>query len=293
MLLNLLRQQAIEAPINSGYNGDIVLTSRHTNTILHSEDAINWASKTAPAAINDIAYGNGVYVIICTNKNVYSSPDLITWTYEFQTATNPLSIAFGNGRFVIICNLWHAYTNRGSGWEYSKYTNRNNENYTSKLKFLNNYFVVTKGYSYFDYSSDGFNWNESIYNGANHLDSIYVNDKFVLATSAGCRIGSDIQAMPGILSGSHMGYGIASIAHGNDMFVMSISGYGNLYSSPDCTNWAYRGTSGYDSSCGLFRKGLFLFADGIGRLNKSTDGINWTNIPNSFASSNFSISKVL
>lgn len=296
MLFDLLKHKVEDVPIVGGYDGPFVITSRHTRTILHSENLIDWASATAPAPIMDIAYGNGVYVIVCTDNKVYSSPDLINWTCEFLPATTPRTIAYGNNRFVVICSLWHGYVRviGGPGWEYVKYNDKNNEKYINKLKFINNYFVLTKGYAYFDYSLDGFNWGESYYNGApDHYDSIYVNNKFVLATNAGCRIGENIGALPAPAPGSHVGYSQKSIAYGNGIFVMSIASYGNLYSSPDCLNWVYRGTTGYDSSCGLFRKGLFVFGDNIGRISKSPDGINWTDVPNAFKNSNFSVSKIL
>ena len=72
--------------------------------LARSGDGINWKEIELPVrgSLSDIAFGNGLYVIVGWHGKVCTSRDLVTWeehslgNYDFR------SIAHANGRFVAV-----------------------------------------------------------------------------------------------------------------------------------------------------------------------------------------------
>lgn len=74
-------------------------------SVAHSVDGLTWTAHDVPGAssIQDVAYGEGVYVAVAFSENLYTSPDLVTWTTRSianSDADNFSNVEFGNGRFV-------------------------------------------------------------------------------------------------------------------------------------------------------------------------------------------------
>ena len=77
-------------------------------TFWTSPDGINWTNRPAPGTgiVNDIAYGNGIYLIVAQNGRVWTSPDGITWSDTLlgpPTIGGPpiAKVTFGNGIFLL------------------------------------------------------------------------------------------------------------------------------------------------------------------------------------------------
>lgn len=98
-----------ETPYIAYGNGTYVIALRGANDrFLYSTDFQNWSSYTLPTAnyVNDIAYGNGVFVCVQTSTTALVSSDGITWTSVSMPigVSSWTSVEFGNGYFVALSN---------------------------------------------------------------------------------------------------------------------------------------------------------------------------------------------
>ncbi len=75
-----------------------------TTNVFFSSDGLNWTGPIATGAsgnLNDITYGNNVYVAVGANGAIVYSRDRVTWFTAVSGTVNILNgVAFGNGRFV-------------------------------------------------------------------------------------------------------------------------------------------------------------------------------------------------
>lgn len=79
--------------------------NRKANFIRTSTDGINWVAKTtnlvSSAAVQDIAYGDGVFVIVTNTNTILTSTDAETWVQSnLPSGRTANRVSFGNGRFV-------------------------------------------------------------------------------------------------------------------------------------------------------------------------------------------------
>lgn len=88
-------------------NGQFVILSRDfsgTTQIFTTATGSILSQKTSISnQINSITYGDGKYVAASSTGNIYTSPDLLTWTIRTSGTTRSLnSICFGFGYFVAV-----------------------------------------------------------------------------------------------------------------------------------------------------------------------------------------------
>ena len=72
-----------------GFNGLVKVTSW-----------ISRISQFGPDVIQEIAYGNGIFVAVGGNGKISTSPDGITWTLREKINTTIRTIIYGNGLFI-------------------------------------------------------------------------------------------------------------------------------------------------------------------------------------------------
>ena len=86
-------------------NGKFVAIANNYNKAAYSTNGTTWVSTNMPSysAWSAVAYGDGKFVVLGSEKKVAYSTDGITWVgsstllpYAFRT------IAYGNGKFVVI-----------------------------------------------------------------------------------------------------------------------------------------------------------------------------------------------
>jgi hypothetical protein len=80
--------------------------------ILYSSDGVNWETQAVSGGFytwKSLAYGNGKYVVISSNKamSAYSS-NLTDWTLTEMPETLD-GIAFGNGIFISVSSPNNSY----------------------------------------------------------------------------------------------------------------------------------------------------------------------------------------
>jgi hypothetical protein len=140
--------------------------------IYHSTNGLSWTwHQTAIGNVYRVIYGGGLFVAVgdgvltngtgTTNRNIYTSPDGLTWTARNSGApaseVGPINdVAYGAGHFVAIDGGNHFYiSTTGSTWSRST-----NSNGGSQISFCNNIFIVPVGSGTNALSTDGLNWTQ-------------------------------------------------------------------------------------------------------------------------------------
>lgn len=102
-------------------NGMFFISS-NSGKLRHSSDGVNWSEPVSTGAngvtINDIAYGNGIY-IIAVGKELRYSTDLSTWNKVSASIYDYVySVSFSNGKFMAgLSTGWCWTSNDGLNWE--------------------------------------------------------------------------------------------------------------------------------------------------------------------------------
>jgi hypothetical protein len=254
----------------SGYNIDDIWTPVDSQTT---------------SAINDIAYGNGLYVAIGDIGSIRTSSDLLTWnTAATGTTVRMEKIIFVNGIFVVGSQLGQIRTST-DGITWTTRTSSNLSVFIKALTYTNNLYIYgTNGWSQnqprIGTSTDGITWNTAVSTGLkegtdNIIGIAYGNGLYVAAAETGLtRTSTDTinWEVGSVLPTSQL---IRALTFANNQFVYAGTG-GVLGTSTDGITWTTR-TSGTTSTInGLtFGNNLFVTAGNGGVIRTSTDGITW------------------
>jgi hypothetical protein len=157
--------------------------------VYHSTNGINWTSHTTKISnFYGVTYGGGLFVAVGdgwlvggtsgkTNRNIYTSPDGITWTA--RNSGSPINdvrdikdVAYGAGRFVAVDGQGYFYTSTtGSTW-----TRSFNSNAGGRVSYCNSFFIVPAGPGTNLVSTDGLTWSLLTNNSASTFGRvIYAN----------------------------------------------------------------------------------------------------------------------
>ena len=215
-----------------------------------SPDGLNW-TRISIAESGDfygygIAYGKGRYVIAANAAGVYYSTDLENWTNVSGiagTSNQVYDVAYGNGNFVAV-----------------GYPGAGNENAVS-------------------YSPDGINWYRSRASYTETKFGIsFINNEFIIAGSA-----HDFTSDHGMVISSRSDFD-------SEMWNIAYMPSKNMYVMSGKDGLLYSGNSQYSQltlrNLGteawivgtVYAKGLFIAVDNDGRVWRSMDGINWTEL---------------
>jgi hypothetical protein len=258
-------------------------------SMAYSTDGINWTAVENTGlttqyssfgdamynAINDIAYGNGKFVVVTGNNQIAYSTDGINWTASgasgfISTINNDLeyteieSIVYGDGKFIIggttggtpgytpdfLVGTQMAYSTDGITW-----TPIN----TTEFGFDLDYKL-----EYGNHSVDELFFGNGIFHAVqNNTD----------AKAAYSTDGVNWTAMPNLTP-------IYAMAYGNNKFVASLRDDDEMAYSSDGINWTQVNTNESDFGCMIYANGKFVaIGTGDGGNNDvwtSTDGIAWT-----------------
>ena len=177
-------------------HGDIASTSgsRYTYVSVSKDMGATWEhnSFNINGSWADIAYGNGVYVMVpnCYPSGaanyIAKSTDLKTWT----SATLPVGhywkrILYGNGKFVVFSNgNTIVYSTDGATWSQAQTTH---QGYCRGGAFGNGVFVIggggVGGGTVMSVSTDGINWTQSTISDSAYVGNIIFVDGYFYALS--------------------------------------------------------------------------------------------------------------
>ena len=88
-----------------GYGNGLFVAVGGEEQIYSSPDGITWTQRNSgdPSYLYSVAYGNGQFVVAGSSGAILSSPDGIQWTARRSGAGNDLAgVAHGNGRFITV-----------------------------------------------------------------------------------------------------------------------------------------------------------------------------------------------
>ncbi len=201
--------------------------------------------------VYDIAYGNGLYVIVgsdgANNARIVTSTDGGTWTartHNFPAGDYPIYVAFVNGVFLA----------GGTGGKLST-------------------------------STDGETWTARTTGHSNTISSLgYGNGIYLMGASGGTLYSStDLATWTSRTSGFTVLESVQSIAYGNGIWII---GGGNdshflRYSTNGTTGWTdidspFNATDTDNVTALTYQRGYFIAASDAGKIATSPDGPNWT-----------------
>lgn len=155
--------------------------STYANNMAYStDDTQTWQTSNTPQLTtwNDVAYGNGVYVVVGNDAIAYSTDNCATWSSATlpRNGVNWKSIAFGNGKFIVTSDSGlGCYSTNGQTFYSSS------DNLNGKISFGDGKFVFISNNS-IKYSLDGANWQNITLPNQDciPISIIYGNGKFVI-----------------------------------------------------------------------------------------------------------------
>lgn len=221
-----------------GPNSSVILAGAPRAEVLSSgfwQMSYGAQSATNPRAM--AWNGSNMYAFAGTSGQLYTSPDLVTWTGQKSPCTNSFD----------------------------------------KMYWLNNQFVCIGGTGLgtnLMTSPDGVTWttrstgNSSNYNGISYAQSLWV----VVGTSGAIYTSPDLTTWTSRTIGSNQ---LNDIVYGNATWV-TVGASGTVYSSTDGVTWSTRSAGASNFMRVIYANSLFVAVGASGVIYTSTDGAAWT-----------------
>jgi len=271
--------------------------------LIHSADGITWTYlNLLPNSCVGICYFGGLYYAAMSSTEIFTSPDLTTFTSigfaSTVSGSNLTGIATDGTTLVISGSLtgnrydgFYSSTN-GTTWTTRVTAGTGGNQIGSAVRFKNGYFfgyvpgaTNQGGMTYYRYSANGTTWSSfetsglptaivrSIaYSGTATDIGVYING----LTSSGNGIGYG--AVGSISTQALNGTALNAVAFGGGVFV-AVGNAGIIYSSTNGSTWTSR-TSGTASNLNnvMYTGSTFVVVTGSGALASytSTNGTTWT-----------------
>lgn len=163
----------------------------------YSTNGINWIDVTISDTNRNwtsICYGNGEFISVSSDGYYASSTDGINWIENILIDADKqwMSICYGNGKYVAISNntMYFAYSEDGINWVSNTVNNLSTTDYTAKIAYENDKFIITTESNMIAYSTDGINWTVT-YDDASVNCVCYGNTKYVCGGSGICEYSYD------------------------------------------------------------------------------------------------------
>ena len=246
-------------------------------------DSVEWIEGES-LVLNNITYGNGVWVGSTSNA-IYYSNDGITWTTSSLSPAPFVSdIHYANNIFVASTYGGGIYySNDGMSW--IEGTGSDTDGYYENILYADGKWVVGGGYDdtiigsfmpYTDmvYSTDGINWQTSPDAWSEFWCSClkYANGKWIMGGyEDGILYSSDGLAWE--MSNSDV-YGIEDICYCNNLWV-AVSYSRGIWCSTDGESWTCSNSSVTTCTGIGYGNGVFIVTSENNGLQYSTDTINW------------------
>jgi hypothetical protein len=233
-----------------------------------------WHSRTnfQATSIQDIAFGNGVWVVVDTPSAVITANDLISpkTFVRIPIPQQPYAVEFGAGRFVLACKDSLMSSTDGTNW-----SSHSTSPGLGSLLFAAGRFVAV-GNRTVATSTDGATWSSSGLPGISTGDLAFGNGIFLVAggrTNAISGDGSTWEAVP-----SGFDTGVYTVGFGDGKFI-AITTRSEIKISTDARSWQTKGTVDVVRPGRIaYGNGYFVTAGANARAN-SHDGVHWTVLP--------------
>ena len=201
-----------------------------------------WASNTTPTATYAAAYGAGVYVYGDGSGNIYSSPDMVTWTSRHNmAAVITRAIIWTGGLFVA------TGSNAGGG--------------TGTIST----------------SPDGITWTAKTTPQTTNRDIAFGAGVAISAGGTALYSSTDYTAWTSRQAGSFQAVAHNGLAVGSGSMFVGVAG-ASIYTSPDGLTWTSRSNpSGVAMNSVAFGNGVWVATGDSSTILSSPDaGVTWT-----------------
>ena len=242
-----------------------------------SPDGVTWSPENGVApsvAIEDLAFGNGLFVAVGDEGAVYTSPDGTNWTSRDSDVSNRLiDITYGNGRFVAVGTRGRIISSaNGTSWR------RETSGTPDRLEgvtFGGGLFIAVGENGTILSSPSGVDWTRRNYGVTRDLDGTAVGNGTIAVVGKGGSImtstgGSNfIQRASGTVNDLH------GIGWADNLFV-AVGEPETIVTSPNAVQWTVRHL-GTNSSLKAAAKGngLWVAVGTGGAVLTSTDTLTW------------------
>jgi len=244
------------------------------------EDFITRTSGFGTTTINEVTYGDGLYVAVGVSGKLTTSPDGTTWTTRTSGlgTTTIYGVTYGDGLYVAVGSLGELATSTdGITW-----TTRTSGFGTSTIYGVTygDGVYVAVGYSgKLTTSTDGTTWTTRTSGfGTTPIYGVTYGDGVYVAVGVSGKLTTSPDGTTWTTKTSGFGTTtIRGVAYGDGLYV-AVGDSGTLTTSPDGTTWTSR-TSGFgtNSIYGVtYGDGFYVSVGVSGVLTTSADGTTWT-----------------
>jgi Ig-like domain-containing protein len=202
--------------------------------ICTSLDGTNWTFQVYPHPLNDMRFGNGLFVAVEPEGQIVTSTDGVDWVRQSSDGNSFLyRIAYGNGRFVITSFSEEVLTStNGTDW-----TTALTGAPLGSVSFGNGHFVGMASSRPGDIftSTDGMTWRVHSSNMSNSVSGLRFENGLFLALTYNV-VWSSADTTNWVEHPFEVFGGVADIAYGGGLFV-GVGGPGEIVTSIDLNNW--------------------------------------------------------
>ncbi|MHB1404644.1 MAG: WD40/YVTN/BNR-like repeat-containing protein [Desulfitobacteriaceae bacterium] len=235
------------------------------------------------AEILGVAYGKGLFVAVCSDGKILTSPDGVTWISRVSGAYLR-AVTYGNGYFAAVGDSGKIMTSP-DGKTWTSVTNSGTP-YTSENLYGITYggsgFVAVGTNGQILYSTDGASWS-STSASIDYMGSTYPVDSTIMAVTYGngryLSMVSDITLTSSdgatwFASLSGLTANIYGLIYGNALFVAA-GDKGIITLPPDGASWTRQSSGIVNYIKGVIYDGSRFIAVGNGAVLTSNDGASW------------------
>jgi RHS repeat-associated protein len=203
------------------------------STLMVSEDGISWEPLSGGNLfLEDIAWGNGVYVATGINNRLLWSANGRSW----ESVTTPETfeyVAFGKGYFLALSATKIYQSTDGRSWTQVASVGGRSITFAGDKFFLMGNGSVRS-------SEDGVAWSLYSYGGSNVTTNVVYGNGMYLAGTNGFKMLTSADGVSWTEMNTAPQFGTTNLHFFDGLFWASAGGSGLLYSSPDGVSWTKR-----------------------------------------------------
>ncbi|MFC3803947.1 S-layer homology domain-containing protein [Cohnella sp. GCM10012308] len=234
--------------------------------------------------LNNVAYGNGIYVAVGANGAILTSTDGTNWTSRTSGApiTSLNDVVYGNGKFVVVGNSGKILTSiDGSSWTTQDSTVTNSLN---GIVYGNGVFLAVGDTGRIVTSPNGTDWTaRPNSNGSALYEVTYGNGMYVAVGANGTIMTSNNLTTWTKVTNSTTTNSLSGVTYGNSLFV-AVGVSGTVVTSNNGTSWTNRtiDTTTYMTDV-TYVNGMYVAVDYYGLIVASSNGTSWTSQASGFS----------
>jgi subtilisin family serine protease len=242
--------------------------------VAHSADGTNW-SVVISNILEDVAFGNGLYVGVGYSGRLFVSQDLSSWLWRglgSLTSYVLTDVKFQGGQFVACGRNGNILTSKdGKDWTLQ------NSGFASgleKMAYGAGRHIIVGINGIILHSPDGVTWSRVVVPGVDQWDHVTFGGGQFVAVGWPGAIATSTNGIDWVKRASPTGTQLNRVAYGNNIYV-AVGFSGEILASPDGIYWAAPYTDTYGVDLVIFSSGQFVAIDELGRVLTSTDGMTW------------------